>query len=129
VKTGLALALRVTLLRSHVTWLAPAGRLPGKAATEEALVLLFVPPVFQMLAGSGGTTGRCTSLMPAAPWQLEQLLSAKAAPPGWLAPVAQSMSSWHPLHAKRLGTLNQLSPWGVAVLAVWHFTQLRWSWG
>ena len=37
--------------------------------------------------------------------------------------------SWHAPQAAMLGTFFQLSPWGVAVEAVWQVVQLRMSWG
>src|SRR5512134_2169422 len=79
------------------------------------------------------------SVTPASPplagWQTAQFALVACAPPVWSlfpvgAGVTKLMSSWHDPHAAIEGRVIQRSPSGVAASAdVWHFTQLRTSWG
>src|ERR1051326_3687334 len=65
-------------------------------------------------------------------WQVEQAESSACGPPGWLAPVVQSMSSWHEPHAARDGFVYQTKNCaGLAFGFVpsWQFAQLRMSCG
>src|SRR5437762_558639 len=92
---------------AFVSWKTTVGFLPTAASVTLTMVAVMPFSCFEF------SLMRCAPLMdtpnssPSGLWQEAQALSLACAPAGWLAPVAQLMSSWQEPHASRLGFVYQ----------------------